>query len=295
MNKHIFNIPISALLIAGCFISCKKNNLVIDKVVTPPSYVKFNVRTAADTANAIYYIKSDNTPFKIPIGITTISDKDRTINLCYSSPTAVAGIQYNAPATIVIPAGKALDSLSISGLFAGYPLSSKVDVLTIKICGGDVPANSYWTTYKVTLRKYCDVISTDLIGSFANSTDTYNGGASSKPNYTATVSNWTPISSTSASIVIKNLGATSDNGWGPFSATDPSLNPGLTATIDWSSPSNFSVTIPLQNYFNDGSGMSTINATTGTFSSCDQTYTIVAKVKYAGNGSTYTHTSIFRR
>lgn len=292
--KHILNKSALAFLVVIVFISCKKNNLVIDKDYTPPATVKFNVRVPADTGNAIYYIKSTNDPFKIPIGVTTVSDHDRTINLCYSSPTAVAGVNYNAPATFVIPAGKALDSLNLSGLFAGYPLSTKVDVLTITICGGDIPVSAYQRTYKVSLRKYCDVIAADMVGSFTRSTDTYNGGASSKPNYIGTVSNWTPINATSATIIMKNLGATSDNGWGPFSPTDPALNPGLTATLDWSNPSNFSVVIPLQNYFNDGSGMSTISGT-GTFSSCDQTYTVTAKVKYAGNGSTYTHVSYFRR
>ena len=176
MNKLFFNTLLTgmAVLLLG-ITSCKKNNLVIDKLITPPDFAKFNVRTPADTA-ATYYIKSDNTPFKIPIGVTTVSDKDRTIQLCYTSATAVAGVQYNAPATIVIPAGKALDSLSISGLFTGYPSSSRQDILYIKICGGDVPASDYWATYKLTLRKYCDVTLSSFYGLYTKTIDNGNYG-----------------------------------------------------------------------------------------------------------------------
>ena len=182
----------------------------------------------------------------------------------------------------------------VKGLFAGYPSSSRIDTLYIKICGGDIPTSTYWNNYRLILRKYCDVVATNLTGSYANSTDTYGGSASTKPNYTATISNWTATSATTATVIINNLGATSDNGWGPFGSTDAAVNPGLSATLDWTDPANFKVTIPTQNYFNDGSGNSTINAT-GTFSSCDQTFTITEKVKYAGNGSTYTTVSYLRR
>src|SRR5687767_2956010 len=109
MRKIIANSSF-LLLLVFVIVSCKKNNLVVDQDVTPPAVAKFNVRAAADTA-ATYYISSANKPFKIPIGITTVSDKDRTIQLCYTSTSAVAGSQYTAPATIVIPAGKVLDSL----------------------------------------------------------------------------------------------------------------------------------------------------------------------------------------
>jgi hypothetical protein len=274
--------------------ACKKNNLAVDKDLVPPATAKFNVRQNSDTAGT-YYIASTGATYSIPIGLTTVSDKDRTIQLCYTSSSAVAGSQYNAPATITIPAGKTLDTLRISGLYAGYPSSTKIDVLDIRICGGDVTVSPYWNHYKLTMRKYCDVVPSQLIGNYANSTDTYGGSASTKPNYLATVSNWTPINATSASIIIKNLGATSDNGWGPFGPTDGAINPGITAIVDWSNPANFSVTIATQNYFDDGSGPSTITATTGTFSSCDQTFTITEKVKYAGNGNTYTTVSYLRR
>jgi hypothetical protein len=290
MNNNIFKVLFAAIVLFTIG-ACKKNNLVVDKEVVPPSFAKFNSTTFTST----YYVSSNNTPFKIPVGITAVADKDRTVTFTYASSTGAAqGTQYTAPTSLVIPAGKALDSLTIQGIYAGYPSSSKIDTLKVTIASGDVAASAYNNVYTVIMRKYCDVDGANLVGDYANSTDTYNGGASSKPNYTATISNWTPLTPTSASVVIKNLGATSDNGWGPFDVTDGAITPGLTATLDWSNPANFSVTIPQQNYFGSGSAISTITAT-GTFSSCDNTFNIVAKVKYAGNGSTYTHTSIFRR
>jgi hypothetical protein len=292
MYRNIFAVICVGVLLFSIN-ACKKNNLAVDKELVPPATAKFNVHQNSDTTGT-YYIASTGATYNIPIGLTTVSDKDRTIQLCYSSRTAVAGTQYKAPTTFTIPAGKALDTLRISGLYAGYPNSTKIDTMDIRICGGDVTVSPYWNHYVLTMRKYCDVVPADLQGSFAHSTDTYNNNPSSKPNYTATVSNWTPVTATSATVIIKNLGATSDNGWGPFGSTDPSVNPGLTATVDWTNPANFSVTIPTQGYFDDGSGMSTITGT-GTFSSCDQTFTVTAKVKYAGNGNTYTHVSYLRR
>ena len=293
MNKNILSVLV---LLVGIFsiaiIGCKKNNLAIDKNLVPPSTAKFNRLSTADTVST-YYIKSTNDPFKLAVGLTTVATVDRTIQFTYTSRTAKAGTQYNAPATLVIPAGKALDSLTISGLYSGYPTSSVIDTVDVYITGGDVAVSPYNSHQRIILRKYCNVISTDLVGTYANSTDTYNGKASSKPNYVATVSNWTPVTATSANVTLQNIGATSDNGWGPFSSSDPVITPGLSATLDWTNPANFSVTVPLQNYFNDGSGISTIKAT-GSFSSCDNTFTIVCTVKYT-NGNSYVHTSLLRK
>ena len=185
-----------------------------------------------------------------------------------------------------------MDSLAIKGLFAGYG-SGRRDTLFITISGGDVPANSYNNKYTLILKKYCDVIPANLVGDYTNSVDYY-AGAPSATSYTATITNWTPINATSAYVNIINLGATPDNGWGPFSPTDPVENPGVLAKLDWTNPANFSVTIAKQNMFNYGNGNSTVTAT-GTFSSCDQTFTIKFTVVYAGNGASYTTTSVLQR
>ncbi|MER3464862.1 MAG: hypothetical protein C4329_11065 [Chitinophagaceae bacterium] len=270
-------------------VACKK----ADTSITAPAFAKFNLFNAGDTVYN-YSVMSTGNTLKVPVGITNISNVDRKVAITVTS-RATAGVQYQAlPTTITIPAGKAVDSLEIKGLFAGLANGRKDTLIISIVDGGDVPAATYNKRIRVYMQQFCPVVSTNLIGNYANSTDLYNNNPSSNPNYTANISNWTATSATSATVIIKNLGATSDNGWGPFYPTDPAINPGLTAKLDWSNISNTTVIIPTQNYFNDGSGMSTITGT-GTFSSCDQIFRITCTVRYAGNGINYTHVSILRR
>lgn len=281
-------IKTSSKIILACLIlvvACKKQ-----KIVTPPPMAKFN-----QTSGSYFVVNSPTSSFKIPIGVTTASNVDRTINYTITSPSgAASGAQYAAlPGTLKIPAGKVVDSIEIKGLFAGFPGTRK-DTLVLTITGGDVPAASFNSSYTLIMQKFCDVVAANLTGDYTRSTDTYGGAASTKPNYTANVSAWTPVTATSATVIIKNMGATSDNGWGPFAPTDGALNPGIKATLDWSDPANLTVTIASQNYFNDGSGNSTVTGT-GTFSSCDQSFKISFTVKYAGNGNNYTTVAFLKR
>lgn len=270
--------------------SCKKNNFSVDVApLAAPDAVAFVPQTAVFTYT--YFVKNTNNPFIVPVGFTNVSSTDRIVNLTYASNRAVVGTQFTAPTSIVIKGGTSIDSITFKGMFSGYPAGRK-DTVKIKFVGiSTVYAKD---SFQLIISGYCDVIAANLVGDYASSTDTYNGAASTKPNYKANVSAWTPISATSASVIIQNIGATPDNGWGPFGPSDPVTTPGLTATLDWTNPANFSVTIPTQNYFNDGSGMSTITGS-GSFSSCDNTLTVTCKVKYAGNGTTYTHVSYLRR
>ncbi len=159
MNKNIFYTVFASLMVVG-MVSCKKNNLVVGKNVTPPPFVKIGTWNAADTTGT-YVIMPSNAPYKIPIGITNVSNVDRTISISYSSPTAVKGQQYNAPESITIKAGEALDSLPITGIYNGYETVTRVDKLTITLSGGDVPLNTSKTNYVLTMKKYW-VAPTDL-------------------------------------------------------------------------------------------------------------------------------------
>lgn len=152
MKKNIFYTILSICVLLG-IASCKKNNFVVGKDITPPPFVKIGTWAAGDTTGT-YVIPENNKPYKIPIGITNVSNVDRTINLSYSSPTAVKGQQYNAPESITIKAGEALDSLEITGIFNGYGTVTRVDELTITISGGDVPKNPSKYNYVLTMKKY---------------------------------------------------------------------------------------------------------------------------------------------
>src|SRR6185503_7235414 len=74
--------------------------------------------------------------------------------------------QYNLGATsIVIPAGTAQDSISLKGIFDGYA-AGRVDTLIFTITGGDVSTFKGYTTYKVVMRQYCNVVLSDLEGDY---------------------------------------------------------------------------------------------------------------------------------
>ncbi len=95
------------------FFSCKKDNTINTPVLS---------EFASPTLIGKYFIKDDpNSVFKIPVGITTVSDKPRTVTFSVSSPTgALEGQQYNLGTTsIVIPAGAAIDSISLKGIYSG--------------------------------------------------------------------------------------------------------------------------------------------------------------------------------
>jgi hypothetical protein len=158
MNINAKFLIISTLLSIG-FLSCKKDNTINTPVLSEfatPTFV--GTYSVADDPSSVY---------KIPVGITTVSDKPRTITFSVSSPTgAVEGQQYNlGTTTIVIPAGTAQDSISLKGIFAGYP-SGRKDTLVFKITGGDVPALVGADVYKVVLKQFCPLDMSIFSGDF---------------------------------------------------------------------------------------------------------------------------------
>lgn len=270
--------------IAVAIVSCKKQALF-----QPPAYSEFVAPTGI--MNSAFYVQnSENSVYKIPVGITNVSDKDRTIQFSYSSPTgATSGTQYTAPASVTIPAGKALDTLVVKGLYSGVS-SSKTDSLYITISGGDAPVNAYNNVYKLALKKYCNVSLAELAGDYVNTMDKQNNSA-----WGPYASNITAVSTgaTTATLTIKNFAAA---GFGPFAPTDPAFAPGIKVNIDWTDPSKFTTSVPTQDFYTDATyGKATIKANgTGTFSSCDQTFTINYTVTVAA-GSFGNFTTTIKR
>jgi len=296
-KKRLFSLFLLGTVVSALILSCGKS----DSTTAPlaqVTYVQFI--PASGYFSSTYLLKSTSGPLVIPVGLSTISTVDRTINVSYSSRTAVAGNQFTAPATVIVKAGALIDSLRFQGNFSAYAAGG-TDTVKVKLSGAGYSVNNGSDSFFVIIQQpICAVVPANLTGNYTQSTDYYNGVISAKPKYTASISNWVAVSSVSATITLKNIGATPDNGWGyatasgGFRSTDPVITPGLTATLDWTDPVNPTITIPLQNYFNDGSGMSTIKAT-GTFSSCKSTFNINCTVKYAGDGNNYNHTSVLNR
>lgn len=266
MKKYSLLIALITVSTLVGIVSCKKKNLVVDKdPVVPPSAVRFTYYDASAPLLKTFYVgaAAPANTFKIPVGTTDVSSKDRTIQFCYTSPTAVAGTQYTAPASLVIPAGKAVDSLTITGNFANIPTGASY-VLTVKICGGDVAAfGSGRDSLVLTLRRYCPVVLANLAGLYNNTNEYTSAGAFSYGPYTTAVTNLTSTGATTATGKLVNL---YDDGWND-----------ITANFDWTNPANFTISIPSQSTGKSyGGGVvtnvrtSTSASAVSTFSSCDR-------------------------
>jgi hypothetical protein len=276
MNKYFFKTLFAGL---GIFLivlgSCKKNNVVVDQdAITPPAYAKFNSKASpifTTDSTATYFVKNTGETFKIPVGITSVSGSDRQVHFTYSSTSATQGVEYNAPASITIPAGSALETLEISGLFAGIN-AGEVDTVDIRISGtDDVAMSPYKNHFILYMRKSCEIILTDFEGAFDNTFDNASYGP-----YTTTVTpgSITMTTPTSATFTIENV-------W------DPGVPVITNVSVDWTTdPDHPTVTIPDQEFFAPADIW--IRGTLpGTFSACDQTITLRYTLYTHSTGADY--------
>lgn len=163
MTKKIRSLVLltTAILFSSFLIySCKKT-----ETVTPNQEVSLFAQGGKTES---YLVPNDPAAtFKIGVGITKPAPVDRKITFSITSPTgAVEGTQYTVSTkTVTIPAGKVVDSISLKGLFAGFP-SGRRDTLVFKITGGDIPALVGSDTYKVVMQKFCPLNMSDFAGDF---------------------------------------------------------------------------------------------------------------------------------
>lgn len=195
--------------------SCKKNNLVVDAdPLAVPSKAEFALYDATPygkTLNAQSAAPYDR--IAIPVGITTVSNADRTVQFTYTSSTgAVNGTHYTAPTSVTIPAGKALDSLRIVGNFANLP-AGVTHLVKIKITGGDAPAFTGKDSLTLTLRRFCPVVLADLAGAYPNTNELFGTQAYGPYNTSVSI---TPLTATTATMVVTNIW---DFGWNPITFT----------------------------------------------------------------------------
>jgi hypothetical protein len=165
--KKLFKYMLVASIIIS-LASCKKNNLVVGKNIVPPEFAGFVIYPTSSNSYYNFNILSSPTPgtaFKLPVGLTTVANVDRKVKFTYSSNTAVAGVQYTAPSEITIPAGKAMDTLSIQGLFAGYT-TGRLDTLKVKIINetGYVSKNGYSDSVMLVMKRTCPLNLDNLSG-----------------------------------------------------------------------------------------------------------------------------------
>ena len=257
-------------------VACKK-----EKTVIPPTIAEFT----ATAATANYFIQNtSNSVYKIPVGFTTPSNSDRKVTYTVTSPSgATAGTQYNivSSGTITIPAGKTVDSINVNGLFAGFPGTRK-DTLVFKITGGDGTPAIYANTFTLVLQKSCPVNLSSYSGVYTRMND--NDGS---PLYTASVAAITAanqLTSTTGYIMVTGL-------WGVAGSGPIRVN------LDWTDPGNLKTDIPTGQplYVNATYGQAFVRPSgTGSFSSCDNTFTLKYQVYVSAGSFTATTTSMAR-
>ncbi|MGJ7033402.1 hypothetical protein [Niabella hirudinis] len=156
ITKIVSFICMAVVLIIAC-----KRNSELNKPTTRAEFL---------SASGTYAIRNDpSSKFKIPVGLTNVTSEDRTISYTVSSPSgATAGQQYNIVknGSVVIPAGSAVDSIEVDGLFSGYTSRGK-DTLIFNITGGTgVTPFSGASTYTLVMQKFCPLVMSDFSGDF---------------------------------------------------------------------------------------------------------------------------------
>ena len=268
------------LIFGVVLFACKK-----EEVTIPVELAHFTEKNSGN-----YTMANANTTFKIPVGLTSVSTAPRTVNVTVTSPTgAVQGTHYTLSTTsLTIPAGQAVDSIEVKGVFSQYQ-SGRKDVLVFKIeeTGTGVKPTTYNNTFTLNLRGPCfegDVTLADFLGEYKNTKEVW--GSDAYGPYTTKVSSVTPLTATTGTITVENI---FDNGWQP-----------LVFTLDWTNPANRRVTLVTQNA--GGNAGSSFGATyaglpygvrpvsaaagsqVGTFSICNQTITLRMQVGIFGVG-----------
>lgn len=241
---------------------CKKQEVTI-----PDSLSQFNTKSVTES----YFITNTaTTVYKIPIGVTTVSDKDRTINFSITSPTgATQGAQYTVTGnSLVIKAGQVTDTIMVKGIFAGFP-GARRDTLKFELTGGDTKVATYAKNFNLVLQKFCNVTFGSFTGAYkATDFDDVGAVASSIVDYPVT---FTPQAD-NKTIRVNNLWEVPVN---------------VNVELDYSNPANFTTTVPDQNFFVHSTyGQVKIRAWgKGTFSSCDNTFEIRYEPYVPGLGS----------
>jgi hypothetical protein len=265
-------------LAAAIMVGCKKEV----EVVTPPSLAHFT-----NLSSGNYIIATPTTTYQVPVGVSTVSDKDRTVNVAVTSSTgAVQGTHYTLTSTsVVIPAGKAVGSIEVKGVYNQY-LSGRKDTLTFTLSGTDLSVAEYNNEFKLLVRGACpeNVVNlNDLLGEYKRSNEEF-GGTTYGPYTTAiTAVTQDPVTKT-GTITVANIW---NAGWKP-----------ITFKLDWSDPANRKVTVSPspQTGIGDAGTLSTTysgqdvavanhsSGQIGTFSICSQTITIKMQLGVTGLG-----------
>lgn len=219
INKLSF-LVISALVFA--ISGCDKSKLY-DVTVAPSQahFVGEKIQAYPVRANPVAV-------YEVIVGTTDVAAFDREVTFNVTSPTgAAAGVQYTLGTTgnkVIIKGGKALATIPVQGILAGFP-ALRIDTLVFTLKIPSLKPSIFFDTVKLAIGDICGEANpfsiNSFLGAYANTIETFGTGAPYGP-YTTGIASITPLTSTTATIVVTNIW---DNGWGPISFT-----------LDWSNP-----------------------------------------------------------
>ena len=274
MNKNIKRLMVLILVASfASFPGCKKE----DAITIPPEQVHFLGETSGS-----YSIVAANSSFVIKVGTTTVSNVNRTFNVSVSSSTGAASpAQYTlSKSNIIIPAGKAIDSIVVRGNLAAYQSGRKDTLIFLLTQSGK--ERGYNDSFKLALRGPCfegDVDLNLLKGDYAKTNEDF-GGSPYGP-YTTSITAVASTSPTTGTITVANV---FDAGWGP-----------IKFNLDWTDPNNRKVTLVQQagianagtlspSYAGRDVSVRPFAGETGTFSICNQTLVLKMQLGVTGLG-----------
>lgn len=244
-------------LVAVSFVSCDDNDLKY----SGPSQVMFPEGTSGT-----YYIAEANTQlYTVRVGVSAATSADRTIAIAVDpASTAVSGVDYTMPASVVIKAGEYVADLIVTGIYAGVADGVK-NTLILSI--NDPAVAQFNATYTVFLSKFCPFVAADFVGTW---TATYYEKDNSTVAYSQDVQiNWSAELGDTLELIDFHSDAV-DGYFGPST---------IKLVADYSDPANFNVLI-LDQFVTDYGGaygevwIKPASGLSSPFSSCDKTITL---------------------
>lgn len=153
--KNVINKVLFFILAAVLFASCDKNDIV---TYDGPAIASF---TGGKSVNAFVKDGEDGS-FQIEVGVTSVSNVDRTYNVVVDPSSTATPDQYTIESTVVIPANEYLGYVTVTPNFENASTTGSTLVLNLQSDGsGEV---GFQDTFTANIFKQCD---SDLAGTYS--------------------------------------------------------------------------------------------------------------------------------
>jgi hypothetical protein len=167
MKNNIIKL-LSTFFIAANLFSCSSKDAY--DVIVPPEIASFTGGTSA-----VFGVSNDpNAVFKIPVGVTTVSNQDRQLYFDITSPSAATATYTVLNNPVTIKAGSSADSLIIKGDYNSFTGPDDIDSLYISLRAAEgVKPAPFNNSYKLALRRFCPINLADFNGNFVVVSDAF--------------------------------------------------------------------------------------------------------------------------